>query len=245
MKKLKLKARKVAFTGSSTSSRSLAPFDDPEWEIWATGPGKHTNPGFADEFDRWFEIHDMVDNDPKYHNVIDVGYFEWLVELGKKKPIHFKPPLYEGLTGEVLPWDEILAEHGGFFLDSTIAWMMAFLYECGDVDEIGLWGIDFATDAERIKQRKGTKHFQRLFEMKGVPCQIPAESEMIFDPLPYPEVTDMEKKINAQLDQISQGGMKNDKLLEQLRAQVEHGELHAERIRGMMEALMHIKENWT
>ena len=186
MTKIKLGARKVAFLGSSTSSRVFCPFGDSEWEIWATGPGGHNRPEFKNDFHRWFELHDMAENDPQYGNVLDQGYFQWLADIADEKEIYYKPPIYPGLKGNVFPWDEIRSRHCGYFLDSTVAWMMALCYDYCDVDEIGLFGIDFATDAERMKQRKGGKHFMELFKMKGVKITVPDISEMSFDPEPYP-----------------------------------------------------------
>ena len=108
----------------------------------------------------------MAENDPQYGAVLDPGYFEWLQRIVKDgKTVYYRPPIYKGLTGKEFPWDAILKKHNPYFLDSTVAWMFAFAYEYCDVDEIGLFGIDFATDEERRKQRKGTKHFIELFRL--------------------------------------------------------------------------------
>jgi len=244
MTNLKLNAKKVCFLGSATSSRSLAPFDDPDWEIWATGPGCHNDPEFKGRFDRWFEFHDMAMNDPKYGTVLDPYYFEWLQDVAKEKPVYYKPPLYEGLTGIEFPWDEITAKHSGYFLDSTVAEMMALLYDYGkDVEEIGIWGIDFATDEERQKQRKGAKHFIELFKLAGVPCYIPEVSEMAFDPLPYPMESKLSKKVTNQINLLIPQRESNAKMLSSLEEQVAELKLHKSRIDGTMQTLEHFKEN--
>jgi len=241
----KLEARKIAFLGSATSSRSLAPFDDPEWEVWATGPGCHNDPAFKSQFERWFEFHDMVDNDPQYGAVIDPGYFEWLAMIGKEKQVYYRPPIYPGLTGIEFPWDELKDKHCGYFLDSTVAWMMAFALEYENPPEIGLWGIDFATDAERMKQRKGTKHFMELFKHKGIPCFVPDVSDMSFDPPPYPSASKLGIKIDNQLSLIIPERQKVEQTLKNLEDQIPATREYLERVKGTIQTLEYFKENWS
>jgi len=249
MTKTKLKARKIAFLGSASSSRSLAPFDDPEWEVWATGPGCHNDPAFKSQFDRWFEFHDMSENDPQYGTVLDANYFEWLQVLGKDKTktLYYRPPIYPGLTGVEFPWDEMVKKHNSFFLDSTVAEMMSFAYDyfLDDIDEIGIWGIDFATEPERVAQRPGTKHFIELFRFAGVPCYIPDVSEMSFDPPPYPLDSKLGAKIRNQIMLLTPEKDKTDKLITDLEKQVSELKLHQKRIEGTMQTLNHFKENFT
>src|SRR5215467_5742575 len=38
---------KVAIIGTAPSSRMLAPFNDPTWDIWVCSPGNMPGPGFA------------------------------------------------------------------------------------------------------------------------------------------------------------------------------------------------------
>ena len=241
---VQLKARKVGFLGSSPSSSSLAPFEDSAWEIWATGPGCHNDPNFKSRFDRWFELHNMADNDPQYGAVIDPGYFQWLQRIADEgKMVYFRPPLYPGMKGELFPWDEILAKHDPYFLDSTVAWMFAFVYEFCDVDEIGLWGVDFATDEERRKQRKGTKHFIELFKLKGIPCYIPDVSDMSFKTAPYPDITPLGKKLDTHMKLLTPEQNSTIKTIQDLRNALEEQEKHLSRINGTMQTLEYFKEN--
>ena len=201
--------RKVAFIGTSPSSRHLAPFDKPDWEVWGCGPafqdeGKPTMPGFPPmRWDRWFELHPMSDNDPEYGSVQDPGYWEWLVHQNVN-PVYYRPPLYKNLPGREFPWDEILEEHGGYFLDSTPNWMMAFAYDYfPDITDVGLYGIDFSSAPERQTQKKGCYHFIRLFKLRGIKVHIPHESDMAFEPLPYPEEDPLQKKLNSDKQYLS------------------------------------------
>jgi len=245
MTKAKVKLRKVGFLGSSPSSFSTAPIHDPEWEMWACGPGAHLTEGFSDRFHRWFELHDMAENDPQYGTVLDHGYFDWLRSIANEKKVYYRPPLYPGLKGETIPWDDILEKHYGYFLDSTIAWMLAFAYECFDIEQIGIWGIDFATDEERRKQRKGTKHFIELFKLKGVDCIIPDTSDMSFDPPPYPDESRLGKKLDQHIKLLVPEKNKTDNTIKELRSSLAEQEKYAERVAGTLQTLEHMKENWS
>src|SRR3990167_3287514 len=246
MQKLVLKGTKVGFLGSSPSSHFLAPVNDPAWEIWACGPGAHMKPGFNERFNRWFELHDMEENDPQKHDaVLDHGYFAWLQSIVPEKTVYYRPPVYPGLSGDIIPWDEIRAEHSDYFLDSTISWMMAFCYEACDVDEVGLFGIDFATDAERRKQRKGAKHFIELFRHKGVKVTVPDVSELAFDPPPYPEVSQLYKKIQKHISLLDPDRVKTEKMIGELQNALDSRRRHLERVNGTLETLEYAQENWS
>jgi hypothetical protein len=69
----------VAFVGLSPTSCSLAPFDDPDVEIWCLNEA-HAFPEWLTRWDRWFQIHDTV----SWHRFIakrDVrGHSDWLKE---------------------------------------------------------------------------------------------------------------------------------------------------------------------
>lgn len=243
---IEISTRKVAFLGSATSSRSMAPFGDPDWEIWATGPGCHLDPNFKSQFHRWFELHDMAENDPVIGAVLDPGYFEWLQKIQREdgKTVYYRPPLYQGLKGELFPWDELKARHCGYFLDSTVAWMMALALDIDGIEEIGLWGIDFATEPERILQRKGAKHFIELFKHKGVKVTIPEVSDMAFDPAPYPDVSQLGKKLANHIALIQPERAKTEKNIEELKAAIVEQEKHLERIKGTMQTLEYGRDNW-
>ena len=185
----------------------------------------------------------MCDNDPQYGTVIDPGYFEWLAALDK--PVYYQPPIYEGLTGKTIPWDKIKEKHCGYFLDSTIAWMMAFCYEFCEVDEIGLYGVDFATDSERVKQRKGTKHFAELFRMKGVKVTIPDISEIAFDPEPYPHESIMGRKYHTHLKLLEPKVVELEAVFAKNEEQNRDIREQLERIRGTMQTLLFFKDNWS
>ena len=241
---------RVAFIGSSPSSRHLAPFDKPEWEIWGCGPafqdeGLPCFPGFPPmRWDRWFEIHDMSENDPEFGSVINPNYWEWLVK--QTKPIYYRPPLYKELPGLEFPWDAILDKHGGYFLDSTPAWQMAFAYEYfPNIKEVGLYGIDFADITERQQQKKGCYHFIRLFKLRGVKVHIPEESDMSWEPPPYPDVDPLAKKLSSIENQLMQRHLLAEQTREQYKNAMIQQEADLLRIKGALEQVEYFKGNRT
>lgn len=79
--------RKIAVLGSAVSSAGLAPFGEPEWEIWGCSPANKGLP----RVDVWFELHNP---DVK----IREGLLEWMQWL-KTQPIVYMQKAYEGYPG--------------------------------------------------------------------------------------------------------------------------------------------------
>jgi hypothetical protein len=67
----------VAFVGLAPTSCSLAPFDDPDVEIWALNE-THAFPQWFKRWDRWFQIHESK-SWKRYIAKRDVrGHYKWL-----------------------------------------------------------------------------------------------------------------------------------------------------------------------
>jgi len=103
--------KKVAIVGFSDISRDLAPYDDPEWEIWGTN---HVYQ-YVPRVDRIFEIHKIGELEAKYGDAWP-AYRKFLSE--------FRGPVYmlerrEGFpTSCRLPIDELKSEFS--FLNEEI-----------------------------------------------------------------------------------------------------------------------------
>jgi hypothetical protein len=64
--KLRTKNRRIALVGMAHSTRSLAPFDNPTWEIWGINEAyakknKNDDEPFMKRWDRWFQLHQRWD----------------------------------------------------------------------------------------------------------------------------------------------------------------------------------------
>jgi hypothetical protein len=181
---------KVALIGTAPSSRMLAPFNDPSWQIWACSPG---NMNTLPRVDIWFELHANL-LWPE-HESYGKPYLEWLKVQ--------KFPVFMQNTSQVeratpYPMFEIVREFGRDFFTSSFTWMMALALKWG-ASEIALYGVDMASRDEYILQRPGFYFFRYIAEKRGVKVSAPHESDIMQPPplYAYAEATPLGRKLAA------------------------------------------------
>jgi len=187
-------------------------------------------------------------NDPSLGSVDIPGYWEWIegVLQDETKHFYFRPPLYKGLKGYELPFDEIVERHSPYFCDSTVSYMMGFaLMEdiFPNLEEVGLYGVDFATEGERRLQKKGTYYFLQLCKLRGIKVHIPPESDMHFQPMPYPDEDPLLKKYAAQGRILTDKKIRGEQNLKQLQEHVRLQEIELLKINGGFDMLEYFEEN--
>jgi hypothetical protein len=167
---------KVACLGTAPSSRMLAPFADPSWQIWACSPG---NMNTFPRVDAWFEIHCNL-MWPEYKHYGE-PYLKWLSEL--KIPVYMQDQSFisHAIT---FPAEELKKEFGVYHFTSTFAWMMAFAIHKG-AKEVALYGIDMASHEEYLAQRAGAYHFFEEGAKRGCHVWAPFESDIMQPPALY------------------------------------------------------------
>ena len=136
---------KIAIMGTAPSSKMLAPFNDPTWQIWSCSPGNQDIP----RWDAWFEIHSNL----LWPECIAYGapYVEWLKK--QTKPVYMQDSnLVPNATR--LPIEDLIKEFGRYFFTSSFTYMIAMAIRAGATD-ISLFGIDMASRNEYILQRPG------------------------------------------------------------------------------------------
>ena len=188
---------KIALIGTAPSSRMMAPFGDPSWQIWSCSPG---NMNTLPRVNAWFEIHgNLLWPENKHYGE---PYIEWL----KKQPF----PVYmqdQSLVPNaiVFPKDEMVKQFGGDFFTSSFAWMMAYAMHVG-AKEIALYGIDMASRDEYILQRPGFYFFKYMAQTKGIKVTAPNESDIMMPPglYGYSDVTPFARKLHARRAEIKQ-----------------------------------------
>lgn len=165
---------KIAIVGAAYSFAE-APFDDPRWQIWACG----------DKFcmglprvDRFFEIH-AAEGIP----VQGKRYERFIAETDAEVWVMDPKVRADAI---MYPRQRIIDLHGTEFLSSSVAWMMALAIDEGAA-EIGLWGVDMATDSEYAEQRAGCKYFEKQARGRGISVTYPAGCPLAVDLPPYPE----------------------------------------------------------
>lgn len=187
---------KVALIGTAPSSRLLAPFGDPTWQIWACSPG---NMNQLSRFDTWFELHSNL-LWPE-HESYGRPYIEWLKTV--KQPVYMQDAVLVP-NATRFPKDELVDQFGDEFFTSSFAWMMALAIRMG-ASEIALYGIDMASRDEYIRQRPGFYHFKREAMKAGIKVSAPHESDIMQSPplYAYVDSTPFGRKIMARRSEVS------------------------------------------
>jgi len=221
---------KVALVGTAPTSRLLAPFSDPSWEIWVCSPGNMVG---IPRITRWFEIHDNylwpehVAYGPNYINWLRQQSFPIYMQNNKLVP-----------NAITFPKDKAVEEFGPDFFTSSFAWMMAMAIMEG-ATEIALFGIDMASRDEYILQRPGFYYFKYRAEQKGIKVWAPNESDIMQSaPLyGYSEVTPMGRKIMARERELKErvAGMVAQR--DQLNGQITY-------LQGAIEDIDYFKNIW-
>lgn len=165
--------KRVALIGAMPS-RTLAPLDDPAWEIWSCNRVMPLDNRGRLRADRWFELHPW-----EVQNPADIA---WLHE----NPV----PCY---TLEPWPWiantirfprERLMGLRN--YYTCTFAFQIAFAL-LGGVQEIGLWGVDLplGSPREATVERACVEYWLGLAEGRGVTITLPEECTMLSRPYLY------------------------------------------------------------
>jgi len=196
---------KIALVGSAPSSIRLAPYKDPEWQIWGCSPGAY---GVAGPYAHaWFEMHRW---EPQIPGHVGTGqawfspeYVEFLTRF--KGPVFVADPAPPELpTAAVYPMREMIDKYGPFFMTSSLSWMFAMALETPGVTEIGLWGVDMSAAEEYGYQRAGCQYFITLAIQRGIKVIVPPESDLLQPAYFYgvSETTPMMIKLTARRNEL-------------------------------------------
>ena len=164
----------IALLGAAPSSRLLAPFNDPNWEIWACSPPNFDLP----RVDAWFEVHSLK----RKMNQVNKPFFDKLLAHPRVYLNGADPEFGKFPNGIAYPIEEMVAEYGEYFFTSSLAYMMAFAIK-QKPDMIGLWGVDMSAAEEYGYQRAGCHFFIREAAKAGINVVAPVESD-IMRPVP-------------------------------------------------------------
>ncbi len=219
--------RRVAIVGTSDTSRQLAPFDDPSWEIWVLGSacGPLTNV----RIDRIFEIH----ADAQIEGADERAFLRGNTTI----PVYMQECADWVPMATEYPTEAIIKEFGRYFTNS-ISYMIALaLYE--GVDEIGVWGVDMAAGSEYAAQRPSCEYMIGIARGRGIDVFIPEVSDLLKCAELYGAETsalavNMEARYNKLNEQLAQ-----------IRASKTEAMLNEAKIMGAMEILSYVKATWT
>jgi len=128
---------KVAIVGFAESSRHLAPYDDPDWEIW----GLNQVNRFIPRADRWFDIH----ADWNTHVVEGTDHLAFLQTFPGPVYLTGRDPRIERSVR--FPIEDCIDLTGIDYFQSTVGFMLALAIRDG-FTTIGLYGIDLVCGEE-------------------------------------------------------------------------------------------------
>lgn len=118
--------KNFAVVGFASSSRMMAPFDDPSWSIWGLNQLDRLIP----RADRWFDIHRNWDQEL----VPGTDYHGFVKNCGM--PFYMMQRVPEYPTTVTYPLDRLMKKFGVDYFTSTIAYMIALA-----IDEID-WSVE-------------------------------------------------------------------------------------------------------
>ncbi len=237
--------RKVAIVGTAPSSRDLAPYGDPSWEIWGCSPG---NQNLLPRMTRWYEVHANLLY-PE-HKSYGLPYIEWLKQRVKEGAFPgglwmqdhedwVQAEEYGIPDVKAFPWQRLVQEFGPYFFTSTFAWCMAHAISEG-VQEISLYGVDMASRDEYILQRPGGHYFIQKAKERGIKVTIPYESDLEQPPGLYgfSESTPFLRKLLARESELKNRIAPMEQQMAQLKEQTTY-------LKGALEDLDYQKSIWS
>lgn len=181
-----LRVPNVAILGFS-AARSLAPLEDPDWEIWVCNRlpiilEKEGKPNW----DRHFDIHTFDESTRQQtgHNEHD---WQELLDFIKRdhgerhgmRRLSYVSEVPDGAPSAVqYPFEEVLANIGRRYIASGIGWMIAYAIYL-QARKISTFGIDLKHDTEYVFQRPNAEWLLGLAEGRGIEVITPETSALL------------------------------------------------------------------
>lgn len=212
---------KVAIVGFADGHRHLAPFQDPEFEIWGLNRLHSVLPG---RYDRWFEIHNIglytggtvqTGTTPP-----DTEHLEFLRTFAG--PVYLRPQDMGRImcpNAQPYPIEAVLRDFGNYF-NNSISYMVAFAIAMR-FKEIHLYGVDMAQSSpafgggEYQHQRPSCEFLLGIAIGRGIKIYKPPGSDLLIADHLYgfSDGTPMMLKRLARMQELAK---RKDKIREQL-----------------------------
>lgn len=158
----------VAVVGLSPTTHNLAPWNDPDWEIW----GLPWDEGYWVKCARLFEMHDIRLLDSR-NSKRPKDYFHRLQTIDV--PLYMQERYFPNVTE--FPFDEV-AKTTGYYFNSSIAYAIALaIHE--NAERIGVYGVDMKGDDEYGYQKPNIEYLLGLAKGKGIEVIVPEQSPLL------------------------------------------------------------------
>ena len=167
------KKKKVAILGT-VPHKMLAPFNNPEFEIWAIAHACLGEP--LPKVDRIFEIH-------KWDEVVKWGSPDaW--RMFPNAPVYLIEPRPEVKNSIAFPFDglvksfQIFEDRNEAVMTNSISWMIALAIAEG-FEEINIYGVNMSHHTEYGTQKPSCEYYLGLAKGMGIKVYVPKESDLL------------------------------------------------------------------
>lgn len=223
---------KVAIVGTADSWK-MAPFNDPEWEVWGVNNLyillTQLQPAPAKP-DRWFEIHEITFDNGKFKRRGDPVFRGKAVEPYLKELAAIDCPVFMQKHWDIVPksvvypLQEILTMFPSRYFTNTISYELALAVAMG-YKEISIYGVDMAVGGEYHYQRPSVEYFIGIAEGRGIPVTIPAQADLLKTLFLYgfeeKRQGIFEKKVRMSIDSMAARQNQAQSILNQKSAEVQ------------------------
>lgn len=168
--------RKIALCGSHSASLTDAPWGDPSWEFWGHASSRAW---YKHQMDRYFDLHPPACWTRGGKKTAQ--YPQWLAK--NLVPIYMQKKYPEVPASVAYPKGRILLEFAdarGYFTNH-VAWMIALAITEG-VSTIGLFGVNYSTESEYIRQRGSCEYWLGRAAGMGVRVVLPEQCTLLREP---------------------------------------------------------------
>ena len=162
-------SEKVAIVGFAPS-RNLAPYDDKSWQMWGVNELYHCKD--VKRIDILFELHDYKWIEEGKRNK------DHLVQLRKMEIPIWMQQHFDDIPNSLPFPRQQMHEKFGHYFTNTISWEIALAIHIG-VKELGIYGVNMATDLEYRSQRPSVEWMIGWVQGAGIKVTIPSESDLL------------------------------------------------------------------
>lgn len=217
--------KKVAIVGTA-ESWTKTPWDDPSMEVWGINDGYLSRDAHGRGMrraDRWFDLH-PIDKfwyrkpGQKFLNAAEVptgvyirpdGHLEWLKEQARTIKVYLQdtPPADWPVNAQRFPIEQVTEAFGNYWASGPSYEVALAMLE--GFEEIHVYGIHLATDAEYVHQRPNFEHLLGIARGKGINVVMADESPVLkhgwrygYDPKPQAPVDPVRQAMKVELKQV-------------------------------------------
>ena len=164
---------KLAIVGSHTDTRGLAPFDDPNYEVWVLNEAPQAE--WCKRWDVSFQMH-LPKLYKSLENFSNKKHWEWLQQK-RDKPIYMQEVDPEVPDSVKYPLESIQIRIPRAQLTSTPAMMLALGIFLG-YERIETWGVTIISNTEYTYQAPGWRYWVGYADGYGVKLILHSGNEM-------------------------------------------------------------------